>query len=205
MKKKILPTLAVLAIAAVTYASPNQDHAMRIGAFTLKKNIFLYRKDGTVETRREIYRRASDGSFRIIETDGRRIFFDRGFSQGRGFYHVDYERKTLWRDTTQKPHRDPDLADPAVFMRDAFYVGTDTLLGRTAYHLRLPGMSEGSVDSDDWYFAETDHVPVKTIFYRADGSIESTAEVYSLEFGEPDPAYVRLPQFQEADQAADKH
>lgn len=40
MKKKILPMLAVLAIAAVTYAGVNQDRAMRVGAFTLKKNIF---------------------------------------------------------------------------------------------------------------------------------------------------------------------
>jgi hypothetical protein len=205
MKRKIIYIVAsVFAVAALTYAGANQGRAPRVGAFTLKKNVSLYRKDGTVETRREIYRRASDGSYRIIETDGRRIFRDQGFSQGHGFYHVDYARKTLWRDPTQKSDRGPDLADPANFTQSEMYVGTDTVFGRTAYHLRVPGNTEGSVRQEDWFFAETGHVPVKTIFYRPDGSIDSTAEVYSLEFGEPNPALVRFPNFQEANRAQTK-
>src|SRR3954451_1914777 len=97
----------VIAAAALVYAGGSKSAPKHVGAFTLKKNVTLYRPDGTQESRREIYRRSSDGSSRIIETDGKVIFRDRGCWQGRGFLHVDYGTKTLLRDTTQSPDRGP--------------------------------------------------------------------------------------------------
>ncbi len=189
-------------MAALTYAGDPQGKAPHVGAFTLKRVITRYKPDGTQAVTREIYRRASDGSFRIVETDGQRILLDRGFSQGRGFFRVDYANKTLWRDTTQQPDRGPMPADPAIFTKSEFYVGTDAVLGRTAYHLRVPGRREGIIDQEHWYFAETGPVPVRGLYYRADGSLEIEAEPYSLDFDEPDPVLVRLPAFKEADAAA---
>ncbi|HYY94054.1 MAG TPA: hypothetical protein VE713_06010 [Pyrinomonadaceae bacterium] len=167
--KKLLLTLALLviaaaapfAVAALTYAGDPQGKAPHVGAFTLKRVITRYKPDGTQAVTREIYRRASDGSFRIVETDGQRILLDRGFSQGRGFFRVDYANKTLWRDTTQQPDHGPMPADPAIFTKSEFYVGTDAVLGRTAYHLRVPGRRAGIIDQEHWYFAETGPVPVR--------------------------------------------
>jgi hypothetical protein len=203
MKRRVLSlVVTVLAVAALAYAGVLRTAHPHVGAFTLKKSVVTYGRDGTQEVRREIYRRASDGSFRIVLTDGNRIFMDRGFMQGRGFFHVDYESKTLWRDTTQKPDRGPEPIDSAdAYTKYEGYAGTDTILGRTAYHLRVSGRQEGSVDSEDWYFPETGGVPVKSISYREDGSIERTVEPYSLEFGEPDPTLVHLPNFTAADPA----
>lgn len=204
--RRILPILAALAfgLTALAYAAGAQRPTPHVGAFTLKQNVVIYWQDGRQEARRVIYRRASDGSFRMIETDGSKIFLDMGFAQGRGFFHVDYRRKMLWRDTAQKPDRRPEPADPANFERSEFYVGTDTVLGRTAYHMRVPGSREGSVDKDLWYLPETGGVYVKGVYYKPDGSLERTEEPYFLEFAEPAPALVKLPDFQEADEAATK-
>lgn len=185
----------VMAAAALVYAGGSKSAPKNVGAFTLKKNIVIYNKDGTTEARREIYRRSSDGSFRIIETDGKVIFRDRGFWQGRGFLHVDYGKKTLWRNTTQTPDRGPDpVVGPEVYTKDMFYVGTDTLMGRTAYILRVSN-DAGGVDVEDWFLPELGHVPVRPLHYKGDGSLERTTEPYSLEFGEPDPTLMRLPDF----------
>lgn len=203
MKRRIVYLLALsFILSGLAYVSvAHNPAAPPVGAFTLRKSIVIYHPDGTQEQRRQIYRRASDGSFRIIDTDGNVIFMDRGFMQGRGFYHVDYKTKTLWRDTTQTPNRVLMPADPAPLMKSEFYVGTDILLGRTAYHHRVPGNREGTIDRDVWFFAETGGVPVKEIYYRADGRIERSSEPYSLEFEEPDPTLIRLPDFKEADAA----
>src|SRR5215213_1953490 len=137
MRKLMFIAAAALALAAFvfTYAAPDKSKQRHIGAFTLKKLITTYKGDGTTEVRRSIYRRASDGSFRIVDTGGKTIFMDRGFSQGHGYFHVDYATKTLWRDTTQKPDRRPmPVIGPDIYTKDPLYVGTDTILGRTAYH-----------------------------------------------------------------------
>lgn len=202
MKKRSLIFVATLlcSAAALAYAGGVSKPAPHVGAFTLKKNITIYKKDGTRESRREIYRRASDGSFRIIETDGQTIFMDRGFAQGRGFLTVDYGSKTLWRHPDQVPNRPPVPVDPKPFLTDPNFVGTDTILGRTAYRLRFRN-SEGGVDTESWYRPETGGVPVKHFSYRGDGSIERAAEPYSLDFEEPNPTFVRLPDFPAADPA----
>jgi hypothetical protein len=185
----------VVAAAALVYAGDNKSAPNHVGAFTLKKNVTLYWPDGTQESRREIYRRSSDGSFRIIETDGKVIFRDRGFWQGRGFLHVDYGKKTLWRDTTQTPDRGPDpIISPEVYAKDQFYAGTDTVLGRTAYTVKVPN-DAGGVDVENWFLPELGRVPVRSLYYKGDGSLERTTEPYSLEFGEPDPTLMRPPDF----------
>lgn len=194
----------VMCAAALIYAGGSKSAPKNVGAFTLKKNIVIYNKDGTTEARREIYRRSSDGSFRIIETDGKVIFRDRGFWQGRGFLHVDYGSKTLWRDTTQTPDRGPDpIIGPEVYTKNMFYAGTDTLMGRTAYILRVPN-DAGGVDVEDWFLPELGHVPVRTHYYKGDGSLERTKEPYSLEFGEPDPTLMRPPDFPVVDRPQKK-
>ena len=194
----------VMGAAALVYAGGSKLAPKHVGAFTLKKNIVIYNGDGTTETRREIYRRSSDGSFRIIETDGKVIFRDRGFWQGRGFLHVDYGTKTLLRDTTQSPDRGPDLViGPEVYTKDPFYAGTDTVLGRTAYMVKVPN-NAGGVDVEDWFLPELGRVPVMAHYYKGDGSLERTAEPDSLEFGEPDPMLVRLPDFPVADRPQKK-
>ena len=202
-QRYIIAAALLVAVTALVYGGVERKSVPNIGAFTLKKSIVLYKRDGTQEVRREIYRRASDGSFRIVETDGKTIFMDRGFVQGKGFFSVDYRSKVLWRDATQKPDRPPMPADPAFFTRDAFFVGTETVLGRTTYHLRIP-KQDGGVDVDDWYLPETGHVPVKSITYAEAGRVERTADAYWLDFDEPDPTLVRLPDFPAADRAPGK-
>lgn len=207
MRKLMFIAAAALALAAfaLTYAAPDKPKQSHVGAFTLKQLITTYKGDGSTEVRRSIYRQASDGSFRIIDTDGKTIFMDRGFWQGHGYFHVDYGSKTLWRDTTQKPDRAPlPIVGAEVHARNPYYVGTDTIMGYTTYHLRLPGNTEGSVDSDRWILPELGGVSVKEISYRHDGSIMLTVETYSLEFGEPDPQLVRLPDFTAVDDTRDK-
>ena len=188
-------------ITGLVYAAGSGRHV--VGAFTLKEYVTIYKPDGTREVRRQIYRRASDGSFRIVETDGRKIFHDRGFVNGKGFFTVDYGSRTLWRHPDQKPERRavPVSAEP--FTRDEGFVGTETLFGRTAYHVRTPN-GDGGTDSEDWYLPETGFVPVKRIAYKPDGSLERAYEPYSLEFEEPEPAFVRLPDFPAADLAPRK-
>jgi len=201
----IIAAVVALVVIAFTYAAPDKSQQRHVGAFTLKKLITTYKGDGATEIQRSIYRRASDGSFRIINTDGKTIFMDRGFSQGRGYFHVDYGSKTLWRDTTQKPDRGPTpIVGPEVYTKDPNYVGTDTIMGYTAYHLRLPGNAEGSVDSDLWLLPELGGVSVREISYRPDGSLRLTEEAYSLEFAEPDPQLVRLPDFAAVDDTRDQ-
>lgn len=207
MRRLMFIAVAVVALAAVvfTHAAPDNLKQRHVGAFTLKKVITTYKGDGTTQERRSIYRRASDGSFRIIDTDGKTIFMDRGFSQGRGYFHVDYATKTLWRDTTQRPDRGPmPVVGPEIYIKEQFYVGTDTILGRTAYHLRLPGKAEGSVESDIWFLPELGPVPVKEISYRPDGSLRLTEDAYWLDFDEPDPQLVRLPDFKAVDDTRDE-
>jgi hypothetical protein len=196
--------MAALIMAATTlvYAGGTKPAPKYVGAFTLKKNVTLYWPDGTQESRREIYRRSSDGSFRIIETDGKNIFHDRGFMQGRGYFTVDYNAKVLWRHTDQKPDRGPvPVVGPEVYTKSEFYAGTDIVMGRTAYILRVPSPS-GGIDTQDWFLPELGNVvAVRTLMYRGDGSLERTKEIYSLEFGEPDPKLVHLPDFPAADPA----
>ena len=195
------------ALGALTYSvvSGAGRPGAVVGAFTLKKTVTLYARDGTTETRREIYRRSSDGSFRIVETNGKVIFRDRGFWQGRGFFHADYGAKTLWRDVTQKPDRGPLRAlAPDVYTRDSLYVGTDTALGRSAYMLRVLNKA-GGVDREDWFLPELGGaVTVRSRMYRTDGSLERTEDAYELDFSEPDPNLVRLPDFPAADPAPER-
>jgi hypothetical protein len=200
----LLIAVLVVIAGALAYAGAAPPAAKHVGAFTLKKDVVIYNGDGTQTQRREIYRRSSDGSFRIIETDGKVIFRDRGFWQGRGYFHVDYDSKTLWRDTTQKPDRGPTpVVGPEVYTKSEFYAGTDTVMGRAAYIERVPSKS-GGVDSELWYIPELGLVAVRERFYMADGSLERTEEPYELEFGEPDPKLVHLPDFPAADRAPNR-
>ena len=83
---------------------------------------------------------------------------------------------------------------PEVYTKSEFYAGTDTLMGRSAYIERLPNKS-GGVDSEYWYIPELGVVPVRERVYNADGSLQRTEEPYELEFVEPDPTLVHLPDF----------
>jgi hypothetical protein len=117
---------------------------------------------------------------------------------------VDYGAKVLRRHADQKPDRGPDpIIGPEVYTKSEFYAGTDTVMGRTAYIMRVPN-SSGGVDSEEWFLPELGRVPVRTYFYKGNGSLERTDETYSLEFGEPDPTLVHLPDFPAPDPAPNR-
>jgi len=192
----MVAAFAVVAVAALAFALPKtQREVVNPGAFTLKRTLTRTLPNGEVQTRREIYRRSSDGSFRIIETDGNTIFYDRGFQQGRGFYVVNYKDHVLERNSEEAATRESLYYTTDAWSQDPHFIRTEQILGRTAYMIRAFN-NDGSISNEDWFAADTGGMPLRSIMYRG-GRPSLVAEPYSLELGEPPAEFVRLPDFTE--------
>lgn len=196
----IVGLAAVLLAAAVMLAATRP--AERIPAFTLRATQTVYKPEGAVSAK-FIYRRASNGDWRSVVTRDGRVFNDFSFFAGRGSLTVDYGSRTIWRDPGVDPHL--PAAKRAVDVESLTsrpdYAGTDTILGRTAYHFATkdPG---GSVIEESWVIPELGNVPVKWTVYVSPGRLGETQEPYELVVGEPDADAMRLPDFPQADRAA---
>jgi hypothetical protein len=190
-------SLVVAGFVLARSASQGPAAVSSVSPFTLKRNITRRSLDGErTETRREIYRRASDGSFRLIETDGKTIFRDWGFQQGRGVFYVNYKDRMLVRDASQLAARPTLSYTVEAWTRQQEFVRTEPILGVTAYLMRFDGVEE-------WVAAETGGMPLRTIHYAGD-KVTMEADAYSLEVGEPPAELVRLPDFPVKDLPAEK-
>jgi hypothetical protein len=112
------------------------DRPQAIPPYTLRATLTQYPKTGGAVTAKYIYRRSANGDWRSIVTRDGRIFNDFSFFAGRGSLTVDYKSKTIWRDPEINP--DPPRSNVGILAEslknDPEHVGTDTILGRTAYH-----------------------------------------------------------------------
>jgi hypothetical protein len=178
------------------------DRPQPVPPYTLRATLTQYPKSGGAVTAKYIYRRSANGDWRSIVTRDGRIFNDFSFFAGRGSLTVDYKSKTIWREPEINPNP-PGVnvgLNAESLKNEPEYVGTDTILGRTAYHMATKD-SAGNPVEEWWYIPELGAVPVKFVTYLSPGRIVETQEPFELVEGEPDPEVMRLPDFPQADRA----
>ena len=144
----------------------------------------------------------SDGSYRVIfngEPDAQGIAPHREyfFKYGEGFFEVDFKKKQLVKDARMSPNaRGQAPATPESLRSDPQFVRTETLLGMTAYVMRITDDQTGQPLTDLFYAVETGgNNPLKEIDYGRNGRIATTVEPLSIAFGEPNASLRNGPDY----------
>jgi len=133
----------------------------------------------------------SDGSYRVVfdgEPDAKGVAPQREyfFKYGAGFFEVDFKKKQLVRDTRMSPNARGHAPATAEALRsDSQFIRTETLLGMTAYVMRITDEQTGQPTTDLFYAVETGNNPIKTIDYGRNGIVVTIVEPLTIVFGEP--------------------
>jgi len=195
-KKRILLVLAI-AVLAVGVGAATRGQLMRRPTqptFTLISRVTHFNpSDPSQQLHGEEMRYVfSDGSYRVVfagepDTKGvapQREYF---FKYGAGFFEVDFKKKQLVRDTRMSPNaRGHAPATPESLRSDPQFIRTETLLGMTAYVMRITDEQTGAPTTDLYFAVETGaNTPLKEIDYGRNGIVITTVEPVSIVFGEP--------------------
>lgn len=182
------------AFAGIRTAKPG--HAGR--SFTARYTETYFNEAGEpYDVKKNILRVAADGSFRHITTDGKTIFHDYGFAQGRGFYEVKHGSRLLLRNPTQRRERPAAAVKAEYFTSQEGFAGTEEILGLTAYKILFKN-SDGSTAQEVWYAPELGRQALRSRDYK-DGRLTHSVEPVSVDFSEPPAEFVRLPDYPERD------
>jgi len=196
MNKKVLLVITLMVLAMVVGGvarSKLRAHRYAQPAFTLISRVthFNPTNAGQQLHGEETTYVFSDGSYRVVfdgEPDAksvapRREYF---FKYGAGFFEVDSKQKQLIRNSKMSPNargRRPLTAEE--LRSDPQFIRTETLLGMTAYVMRITDEQTGLPTTDLFYAVETGNTPLKTIDYGRNGIVVTIGEPISIVFGEP--------------------
>jgi len=187
----VLATLALGTAASFSAPAPAPQPG---AAFTIRFTATYFNDAGeAARSHKEILRVASDGSFRRIATDGVKIFSDQGFNQGRGYMLINHEKREMTRHPTQTLVRPPSPLTAEMFRNDPNFSGTDTIFGVTAYKVTLRD-DRGALLHEAWRVPEFGGFALRTREYKG-GRMWLSLEPASVEFGEPNPASIRFPDY----------
>lgn len=138
---------------------------------------------------------SSNGSWKVVrqkETGGpeKEFFFERG----RGVFIVNKKENALI--PVQNSASDIPVPMTAEQLRShSQFVGTETILGLTAYILRVKNQSTGSPGTDIYRAIELGNIPLKIVEYDDNGNPSVINEPVSLTWGQPDISLVKGPNY----------
>jgi TonB family protein len=193
--KLILAALLTLNFAAQPPTPARAARQARHTALTLVSRVTVNRADGkksVSETTRYV---SADGSVREItrEADGK-VSGDYLYESGRGAFYVSAEQKTLTKTLSAPPEASGEPPPTAEQLRAApNFVGTEQLLGYTAYIIRETHKHTGALDRDHYFAPELGRTPLKTVRYSG-GKVFVVSEPVSVTPGEPEAALLRAPE-----------
>jgi TonB family protein len=190
----VVPFLATTVAALGPIAAPAAQGRPARSAFTLHSRVTSYQAGGELATSDKTLYLASDGRFRIVEAgpDGS-VKKELVFDPARGVFSVDRLRKVLVPEPVEFWARGAVIPRTADELRnDRWYVRTEVLLGLTAYVHRY---SSGDTPVlEQYYVPELRGFPLKYVRFT-DGAPATLIEPVNVDFGEPDTALLRLPEY----------
>jgi len=206
MNKKVLLVITLMVLAMVVGGvarSKLRAHRYAQPAFTLISRVTHFNPTNAGqqlhgEETRYVF---SDGSYRVVfggEPDAKGVAPQREyfFKYGAGFFEVDSKQKQLIRNSKMSPNargRRPLTAEE--LRSDPQFIRTETLLGMTAYVMRITDEQTGLPTTDLFYAVETGNTPLKTIDYGRNGIVVTIAEPISVVFGEPNSSQREGPDY----------
>ena len=197
-----LRTLLTLLVLSNFHASAAALQETPHPAFTLRSRVTTRAPDGTPVVLDRVRYVASDGSYHVVETkqDGsvsNEFFYERG----RGLLRANHSLRMLVRlkkmppeDSDTKPRTADELRASPDFLR------TEEVLGRTAYVIRYKNGETGLPLADYYYAPELGGIPLKSVRYNSrTGEVLAVTEPVSVEFGEPEAALLKAPDYEMSD------
>ena len=189
-----LPTLLALVTVAQLSAPALARQGAKHPAFTLVSRVTVTRPNGKQEVSETTRHVSADGSVRAIsrEADGR-VSSDYLYEAGRGGFYVQSKDKVLVKSAGKPPEASGEPLPTAESLRaDPRFVGTEQLLGHTAYIIREMYKRLDERDRDNYYVPELGWTPIKTVRY-SDGEPFVVSEPVRVTFGEPETALMMAP------------
>jgi TonB family protein len=193
--------IVALAVVAPLHAPATARQESRQPAFTLRSRVTVTRDDGGRVVLNEVRYVSSNGDFRVVRTqDNGSSAGEWVYVKGRGLLLVNHYFRMLrkWKeplpDATDAP---PPTAEQ--LQASPNFVRTETVLERTTYLHRVTDERTGQQRYDYYFTPELGKTPLKSIEYR-DGKVLEVVEPVSVAFGEPEPAAVRAPDYEEVEQ-----
>jgi hypothetical protein len=188
------PIFLLLAFALLLPAPTSAQEKGAHPAFTLVSRVTVTRPDGEQEISETTRYVSSDGSVREIsrEQDGK-VSHDYLYESGRGGFYVNHQGKTLVKSFSSPPEASGQPLPTAESLRaEPNLVGTEQILGYTAYIIRQMHKQQGVRDRDLYYAPELGRTPLKTVRYSG-GKAFVVSEPVSVTFGEPEAALMKAP------------
>jgi TonB family protein len=191
------PAIAILLFAlAVQISAPAAGQSKaKHPAFTLVSRVTVKSPDGKPKVSESIRYVSSEGGVRAISknADGS-VSSDYLYEAGRGGFYVKSEDKVLVKSLGKPPEASGDPLPTAESLRaDSRFVGTEQLLGYTAYIIREMHQGREARDRDNYYVPELGWTPLKTVRYSGDAAFV-VSEPVRVTFGEPETALMKSPE-----------
>jgi hypothetical protein len=188
--------LILLALLALTFgAQAPAPRQTRHPALTLVSRVTVHRPDGTKEVSEAVRHVSADGSVRAVskKADGT-VSSDYLYESGRGAFYVSSAEKALTKSHAAPPEASGEPLPTAEQLRASpKFVGTEQLLGYTAYIIREVRENSGAPDRDNYFAPEFGRTPLKTVRYSG-GEVFVVSEPVSVTPGEPDAALLKAPE-----------
>jgi|SRR5919205_484862 hypothetical protein len=162
-------------------------------AFTLRSRVININGDGTQSTLEKVRYVSSSGDWRVVLTNPDGKHAEYFFRNGLGFFKVDFAEKVLRRDPRGSDSA-PVPMTPEQLRAHPQFVGTEQVLGLTAYIIRVKDEQTGAPESDAYQAPELGNVPIKSVVY-AEGRPVVIDEPIAIAFGEPESASLKGPNY----------
>lgn len=200
MRSTVLAVVALAVLAQLPAPAAAARQQSRQPAFTLRSRVTVIR-DGGKEVSNEVRYVSSNGDFRVVRThDNGSSMGEWVYVKGRGLLLVNHYFRMLRKWTEPLPDA-TDAPAPTAEQLQASpnFVRAETVLGRTTYLHRVTDERTGQPLYDYYFTPELGRTPLKSVEYR-DGKVLEVVEPLSVKFGEPQPAEVRAPDYEEVEQ-----
>jgi hypothetical protein len=187
-------TVLLIAFTALLSAPTSAQEKAKHPALTLVSRVTVTRPDGKREVSETTRYVSSDGSVREIsrKQDGT-VTIDYLYESGRGGFNVQSRDRTLVKRFGAPPEASGEPLPTAEGLRaDPNFVGTEQILGYTAYIIRQMHNEQGVRDRDLYYAPELGRTPLKTVRYSG-GKAFVVYEPVGVTLGEPEAALMKAP------------
>lgn len=165
-------------------------------AFTITSRTTYINPDGSESVAHETRYVSSSGNFRTIQTGENGRMREYFFERGRGQFSVKHDDKLLIQNKLVSPNAVDTAPLPTAeqLLSHPQFLRTETLMGYTAYVLRVMDEETGLPSTDIYRTVELGRTPLKVINYSG-GNVQAITEPVSITLGEPDVALLKGPNY----------
>lgn len=170
-------------------------------AFTLHSQVTrLNPQDGSAVVSQEVRYVSANGDFHAIHTEADGKVRESFFERGRGFFTVNPKDKLLSQNKNVSPAGVNARSQTAEELRaNPQFIRMDKVLGYTAYVHRVMDEATGLPSTDAYFAPQFGSTPLKLEIYSG-GQVVYVTEAVRVQWGEPDAALLKGPDYPVAPQ-----